>query len=62
MEITNVPPASSASRPGAAGSAEGPAERARRFVEDVLIPLEEEAEALGGKLPEETIAAVKRAT
>jgi alkylation response protein AidB-like acyl-CoA dehydrogenase len=35
--------------------------RARAFVEDVLIPLEEEAETLGGKLPEETIAAVKRA-
>ncbi len=35
--------------------------RARRFVEDVLIPLEEEAEALGGKLAPETIAEVKRA-
>ena len=35
--------------------------RARAFVEDVLIPLEEEAEALGGKLSGETIAAVKRA-
>ncbi len=35
--------------------------RARAFAEDVLMPLEEEAEALGGKLPAETIAAVKRA-
>ncbi len=35
--------------------------RARRFVEDVVMPLEEEAEALGGKLPSETVAAVKQA-
>ena len=35
--------------------------RARRFVEEIVIPLEEEAEALGGKLPDEKIAAVKRA-
>ena len=35
--------------------------RARRFAEDVLIPLEEEAEALGGKLPADTIAAVRTA-
>jgi alkylation response protein AidB-like acyl-CoA dehydrogenase len=35
--------------------------RARRFTEDVLMPLEEEAEALGGKLAPETIAAVKQA-
>ena len=35
--------------------------RARRFAEDVLIPLEEEAEALGGKLPADTIAAVRKA-
>jgi alkylation response protein AidB-like acyl-CoA dehydrogenase len=35
--------------------------RARRFAEDVVMPLEEEAEALGGKLPAETIEAVKRA-
>ena len=34
--------------------------RARRFTEDVLMPLEEEAEALRGRLPEETVAAVKR--
>jgi len=35
--------------------------RARRFAEDVLIPLEEEAEALGGKLPADTITAVRKA-
>jgi acyl-CoA dehydrogenase len=35
--------------------------RARTFVEEMLIPLEEEAEARGGRLPEETIARVKAA-
>jgi alkylation response protein AidB-like acyl-CoA dehydrogenase len=34
-------------------------QRARTFVEDVLIPLEEEAESLGGKLPDATVAEVK---
>ena len=33
--------------------------RARAFVEEVLMPLEEEAEARGGRLAEETIARVK---
>ena len=33
--------------------------RARTFVDDVLIPLEEEAERLGGILPEETVERVK---
>ncbi len=36
-------------------------ERARRFVDEELIPLEEEAERLGGRLPAETIAHLKRA-
>ncbi len=36
-------------------------ERARRFVDDELIPLEEEAERLGGRLPAETIARIKTA-
>ncbi len=36
-------------------------ERARAFAEGVLMPLEEEAETRGGRLPEETIAEVKRA-
>jgi alkylation response protein AidB-like acyl-CoA dehydrogenase len=35
--------------------------RARDFAEGVLMPLEEEAEALGGKLPPETVDEVKRA-
>jgi acyl-CoA dehydrogenase len=34
--------------------------RARRFTEDVLIPLEEEAESLRGRLPENVIDEVKR--
>jgi acyl-CoA dehydrogenase len=33
--------------------------RARAFVEEVLMPLEEEAESRGGRLPEEAIARVK---
>jgi acyl-CoA dehydrogenase len=35
-------------------------ERARRFVDEVLIPLEQEAERAGGRLPPETIGRVKR--
>jgi acyl-CoA dehydrogenase len=35
--------------------------RARHFVDEVLIPLEEEAEQLNGKLPESRIAEVKQA-
>ncbi len=34
--------------------------RARTFVDEVLIPLEVEAESLNGLLPEETIAHVRR--
>ena len=34
--------------------------RARSFVERILIPLEEEAEANHGRLPEETIEMIKR--
>jgi alkylation response protein AidB-like acyl-CoA dehydrogenase len=36
-----------------------PAERARAFVDDVLIPLEEKAERAGGRLPAEDIARIK---
>src|SRR5256714_10060195 len=35
-------------------------ERARRFAEDVLIPLEEEAERRGGRLGEDVVGDVKR--
>ena len=34
-------------------------ERARRFVDEILIPLEQEAERLGGRLPQETIDRIK---
>jgi acyl-CoA dehydrogenase len=49
-----------------AGSTQLPADlaelqaRARKFVEEVLIPLEEEAEARDGRLPEETVERIKR--
>jgi alkylation response protein AidB-like acyl-CoA dehydrogenase len=36
------------------------AERAGRFAEDVLMPLEEEAEARGGRLPDDAVARIKR--
>ncbi len=36
-------------------------ERARRFVDEEIIPLEQEAERNHGRLPEETIAGIKRA-
>jgi acyl-CoA dehydrogenase len=36
-------------------------ERARRFVDEEVIPLEQEAERNHGRLPEDTIAAIKRA-
>ena len=36
-----------------------PAERARAFVDDVLIPLEEKAERAGGRLPAEDVARIR---
>jgi len=35
-------------------------ERARRFVDEILIPLEQDAERAGGRLPRETIDRIKR--
>ena len=35
-------------------------DRARRFVDEVLIPLEDEAQAANGRLPAETIERIKR--
>ena len=35
-------------------------EQARRFAEDVLMPLEEEAERRGGHLPDDVVATIKR--
>jgi acyl-CoA dehydrogenase len=63
MEVKSTPPP-----PGVSGLApleldEGAlevAERARRFAEDVLMPLEEEAERRGGRLPDEVVADLKR--
>jgi acyl-CoA dehydrogenase len=37
-----------------------PADRARAFVDEVLIPLEVKAERAGGKLPEEDVARIRR--
>jgi acyl-CoA dehydrogenase len=37
-----------------------PGERARAFVDEVLIPLEERAERAGGRLPEEDVARIRR--
>src|SRR5207342_875333 len=42
---------------GAAGLT--PAERARAFVDEVLIPLEEKAERAGGHLPDDDVARIK---
>ena len=44
---------------GAAGLT--PQERARTFVEDVLIPLEEKAERAGGRLPDSDVARIRSA-
>jgi acyl-CoA dehydrogenase len=38
-----------------------PAERARAFVDDVLIPLEEKAERAGGRLPAEDVSRIRAA-
>ena len=38
-----------------------PQERARRFVDDVLIPLEEKAERAGGRLPSDDVARIRSA-
>ena len=35
-------------------------ERARRFVEDILMPLEVEAERAGGRLPAERVEVIRR--
>ena len=63
MEVKSTPP------PGVAAALPMPeldeetlaiAERARRFAEDVLMPLEEEAERRGGRLPAPVVAEIKR--
>ncbi len=61
-KLPGVPPASSAPPSGGTASDRGSADlqaRARGFAEDVLMPLEERAEALGGRLPDDVVAEVK---
>jgi acyl-CoA dehydrogenase len=63
MEVKSTPPAAAmAGLPplDLDERALGVAERARRFAEDVLMPLEEEAERRGGRLPDEVVAELKR--
>ena len=63
MEVKSTPPP-----PAAAGAppldldeeALEVSERARRFAEEVLMPLEEEAERQGGRLPDDIVADLKR--
>src|SRR5581483_12294388 len=63
MEVKSTPPPATAA--GAMpldldGATLELAHRARRFAEAVLMPLEEEAERRGGRLPEDVVADVKR--
>src|SRR3954452_8656837 len=63
MEVKSTPPPSAAA--GALPldldeEALAVSARAGRFAEDVLMPLEEEAERLGGRLPEDVVADLRR--
>ncbi len=61
MEVKSTPPALAGLPPLELDEgALDVAERARRFAEDVLMPLEEEAERRGGRLPEDIVAEIKR--
>jgi len=63
MEVksTPPPPAAANARPlDLDEEALEASERARRFAEEVLMPLEEEAERRGGRLPEDVVADLKR--
>ena len=61
MEVKSADPARAASLPfDLDDETLAIQERARRFTEDVLIPLEEQAEALRGKLPADVVEEVKR--
>jgi acyl-CoA dehydrogenase len=44
----------------AQGAAPGPAERARAFVDEILIPREVQAERAGGRLPKEEVELIRR--
>jgi acyl-CoA dehydrogenase len=63
MEVKSTPPPSVVPGPQPPEVDDGTlavAERARRFAEEVLMPLEEEAERRGGRLPAEEVAEVRR--
>jgi acyl-CoA dehydrogenase len=63
MEVKSSPPPAAAMAPTPLELGDGAleiAERARRFAEDVLMPLEEEAERRGGRLPDDVVAQLKR--
>ena len=60
MEVKSSPPPAGIASLELDASALDLAERARRFAEDVLMPLEEEAEARGGRLPGDVVAGIKR--
>jgi acyl-CoA dehydrogenase len=59
MSTTTIVPASAG--PAPREDHEELRQRAREFVDNVLIPLEEEAEERGGRLPDETVHEIKRA-
>jgi acyl-CoA dehydrogenase len=62
MEVKSTPPPAVASALPPLELDEGAldvAERARRFAEDVLMPLEEEAERRGGRLPADVVGEIK---
>jgi acyl-CoA dehydrogenase len=63
MEVESSPPPTFASGLGSADLDDETlaiADRARRFAEEVLMPLEEEAERAGGRLPAGVVAEIKR--
>jgi acyl-CoA dehydrogenase len=63
MEVKSTPPPPIATgAPGLDLDAQAleVSERARRFAEDVLMPLEEEAERRGGRLPDDVVAELRR--
>jgi alkylation response protein AidB-like acyl-CoA dehydrogenase len=63
MEVKSTPPTTATASivpPELDEGALDVAERARRFAEDVLMPLEEEAEQRGGRLPDDVVADIKR--
>jgi acyl-CoA dehydrogenase len=60
MEVKSSPPPAGIASFELDEGALALAERARRFAENVLMPLEEEAEAAGGRLPGDVVAQIRR--